>query len=58
MAIHYNRWHGTAIIVNADREDWAKKKGVVPQGTPGCWCYHCWLEKTGGWSAQYRPNTE
>ena len=39
-----NPYHGTEIVVNADRPDWAKRWGVIGKDAEGCWCYSCWFE--------------
>ncbi len=44
-----NKYHGTPIVVNADRPDFGKRWGVVKKSAKGCWCYTCtmaYLDKT------------
>jgi len=55
-----NPYHGTQIVVNADRPDWAKLWAIAHgKNVSECWCYRCFLSKgrkVGNDVPQTRPS--
>ena len=37
--------HGFEIVVDADKSDWGKHWGIVPDGDKRCWCYLCSMKR-------------
>ena len=42
--VKLNKYHGTPIVVSADKPDYGKRWGIAKKQARGCWCYTCTMK--------------